>query len=221
MIPPEKNGEFVAAMEDVLEIYKLPYDSKHPVICMDEQPTQLLKETRIQLPLKPKSKARYDYEYERNGTAVSFMFTAPLENWRRVSVRQRRTRLDWAEEIRKLVDEDFPEAEKIILVMDNLNTHSAGSLYERFLPEEARRILDKLEIHYTPKHGSWLNIAEIELSVYTSQCLNRRIPELSDLRSEAESWYHDRNATEKHVDWQFTTEDARVKLKRLYPAIQS
>lgn len=220
MIPPENNGAFVAAMEDVLEVYKRPHDPKRPLVCMDEQPTQLIKETRVPLAAEPGKPERYECEYERNGTAVNFMFTAPLENWRRVSVRERRTKCDWAEEIRELVDRDFPDAEKIVLVMDNLNTHTPGALYERFAPEEARRILDRLEIHYTPKHGSWLNMAEIELSVFTRQCLDRRIPDLMTLQAEAVSWSTGRNGSGKGVDWHFTTSSARVKLKRLYPVIE-
>ena len=204
-------------MEDVLEVYKRQRNPLRPLVCMDEQPTQLIRETRIPLPVKPGEPTKYDYEYERGGTAVNFMFTAPLEDWRRVSVRERKTKKDWAEEIRELVDVDFPEAETIVLVMDNLNTHTPGALYEAFAPEEARRILERLEIHYTPKHGSWLNMAEIELSVFTRQCLDRRIPDLGTLRSEAAVWYRSRNASSKRVDWQFTTETARVKLKRLYP----
>lgn len=180
-------------MEDVLEVYKRPRDPLRPLVCMDEQPTQLLKETRTPLPAEPGEPVKYDYEYERNGTAANFMLTAPLENWRRVSVRERKTKIDWAEEIRQLVDRDFPAAETIVLVMDNLNTHSPGSLYEAFAPEEARRILERLEIHYTPKHGSWLDMAEIELSVFTRQCLCRRIPDLLTLRSEAAVWNANRN----------------------------
>ncbi len=220
MIPPEANGEFAAAMEDVLEVYKRPHDPKRPVVCMDEQPTQLIKETRRPMPCAPGSPAKYDYEYERNGTANNFMFTEPLGDWRKVNVRARKTKRDWAEEIRELVNVDYPDAEKIVLVMDNLNTHTPGALYEAFTPEEARRIRDRLEIHYTPRHGSWLNIAEIELSVFTRQCLARRMPELTALRSEAAAWSRDRNAAEKRVDWQFTTEKARIKLKRLYPQFQ-
>lgn len=210
----------MAAMEDVLEVYTRPHDPRHPVVCMDEQPTQLLKETRIPLPVEPGQPARFDYEYERNGTAANFMFTAPLESRRRVSVRERKTKRDWAEEIRTLVDVDFPNAEKIVLVQDNLNTHTPGALYERFAPEEARRILERLEFHYTPKHGSRLNIAEIELSVFTRQCLGRRMPDLETLRSEAASWSNQRNGSGKAVDWQFKTSKARVKLKRLYPVIK-
>jgi hypothetical protein len=207
-------------MEDVLEVYKRPYDPNRPVICMDEQPTQLIKETRIPLPGEPGRPECFDYEYERNGTANNFMFTEPLGDWRRANVRERKTKRDWAEEVKELLDEDYRDAQTIVLVMDNLNTHTAGALYEAFAPAEARRLLDRLEIHYTPKHGSWLNIAEIELSVFTRQCLGRRIPDLATLRSEAAAWSRDRNAAEKRVDWQFTTERARGKLKRLYPQVQ-
>lgn len=207
-------------MEDVLEVYKRPYDVKRPLICMDEQPTQLIKETRIPLPAEPGRPECFDYEYERNGTATNFMFTEPLGDWRKVSVRERKTKRDWAEEIKELLDEDYRDAQTVVLVMDNLNTHTAGALYEAFAPAEARGLLDRLEIHYTPKHGSWLNIAEIELSVFTRQCLGRRIPDLTTLRSEAAAWSRDRNAAEKRVSWQFTTEKARCKLKRLYPQVQ-
>jgi transposase len=220
VIPPETNGEFVAAMEDILEVYKRPRDAKRPLVCMDEQPMQLIKETRVPLPAVPGHPERYDYEYERNGTANNFMFTAPLEDWRKVSVRERKTKRDWAEEIRELVDVDFPQAEKIVLVMDNLNTHTPGALYEAFPPEEARRILERLEIHYTPKHGSWLNMAETELSVLTKQCLARRIPDVETLRAETSKWATARNAAAKRVNWRFTTTDARIKLERLYPQYQ-
>lgn len=204
-----------------MSVYKRPRNEKRPLVCMDEQPTQLIKETRIPLLAVPGRPERYDYEYERNGTANHFMFTAPLEDWRKVRVRERKTKCDWAEEIRDLVDVDFPQAEKIVLVLDNLNTHTAGALYEAFEPQEARRILDRLEIHYTPKHGSWLNMAEIELSVLTKQCLARRIPDIETLKAETSKWSTDRNAAAKRVDWQFTTKDARVKLKRLYPQFQT
>lgn len=221
MIPPDQDGEFVAAMEDILEVYKRPYDAKRPVVCMDEQPTQLIKETRVPLPLSPGTPARFDYEYERNGTANNFMFTEPLGDWRRVSVRERKTKLDWAAEIKHLLDVEYPKVEAVVLVMDNLNTHTPGALYDAFPPQEARRLLDRLEIHYTPKHGSWLNIAEIELSVFTRQCLDRHLPNLSTLRDEAAAWGKTRNTAKKSVDWQFTTEKARVKLKRLYPQFQN
>ena len=220
VIPPKQNAGFVANMEDVLELYKRPYNPAIPVICMDEQPTQLIKETRMKIPVEPGKPERVDYEYERNGTAVNFMFTEPLAGWRKVNVRERKTSIDWAYEIKELLDEDYPEVEKVILVCDNLNTHTIASLYEAFEPEEARRLAERLEIHYTPKHGSWLNVAEIELSVFTKQCLDRRIPDMATLQQEAKAWYRKRNANQKGVDWQFTTEDARVKLKRLYPQIQ-
>jgi hypothetical protein len=207
-------------MEDVLEIYKRPYNSGIPVICMDEQPTQLIKETRMKIAVEPGKPERVDYEYERHGTAANFMFTEPLGSWRKVNVRYRRTSIDWAYEIKELLDKDYPHAEKVILVCDNLNTHKSASLYESFEPKEARQLAERLEIHYTPKHGSWLNVAEIELSVFTKQCLDRRIPDMATLQQEAKVWYHKRNANQKAVDWQFTTEKARIKLKRLYPQIQ-
>ena len=220
MIPPEQDGDFVACMEDVLEVYRRPYDPAFPVVCMDEQPTQLIRETRLKRPVEPGRPERVDYEYERNGTAANFLFTEPLGGWRKVNVRERRTRRDWAQEIRGLLDVDYPDAQRVVLVCDNLNTHTPGSLYEAFEPAEARRLAERLEIHYTPKHGSWLNIAEIELSVFTRQCLDRRIPDVSALRSETMHWYIRRNTDQKSVDWQFTTDTARIKLKRLYPQIQ-
>ena len=207
-------------MEDVLEIYKRPYNPRVPVVCMDEQPTQLIKETRRKMALAPGQAERVDYEYERNGTAANFMFTEPLGRWRKVDVRERKTSVDWADEIRTLLNDDYPQAEKVILVCDNLNTHKVASLYEAFEPTQARQLADRLEIHYTPKHGSWLNVAEIELSVFTQQCLDRRIPDRTALQREAQAWYRKRNARQKAVDWQFKTEDARVKLKRLYPQIE-
>ena len=220
VIPPKQNADFVAHMEDVLEIYRRPYDPTVPVVCMDEQPTQLIKETRRKIAVGPGKAERVDYEYERNGTAVNFMFTEPLGRWRKVNVRERKTSVDWAQEIKALLDEEYPQAEKVILVCDNLNTHKVASLYETFDPKQARQLAERLEIHYTPKHGSWLNVAEIELSVFTGQCLDRRIPDRATLQQEARAWYRKRNAGQKAVDWQFTTENARVKLKRLYPQIQ-
>jgi hypothetical protein len=220
VIPPKQNAEFVANMENVLEIYKTPYNSAIPVICMDEQPTQLIKETRMKMTLEPGKPERVDYEYERNGTAANFMFTEPLGSWRKVNVRQQKTSIDWAYEIKELLDKDYPQAHKVVLVCDNLNTHKIASLYEAFDPQEALRLAKRLEIHYTPKHGSWLNVAEIELSVFTKQCLDRRIPDMTTLQQEAKAWYRKRNSNQKAVDWQFTTDDARVKLKRLYPQIQ-
>lgn len=207
-------------MEDVLAVYQRPYDPAIPQICMDEQPVQFIKETRRPLPGVPGHPARYDYEYERNGTASLFMFSQPLVGWRRVSLRDCKTALDWAEEIRLLLEEDFSEAAKIALVCDNLNTHTLASLYKAFAPEKARSLAERLEMHFTPKHGSWLNMAEIELSVLTTQCLHRRIPDLPTLRKETTAWQHRRNTGNKTIDWHFKTEDARIKLKRLYPQIK-
>jgi hypothetical protein len=220
VIPPKQNAEFVANMEDVLEIYKRPYNPAIPVICMDEQPTQLIKETRVKIPAEPGKSERVDYEYERNGTAANFMFTEPLGGWRKVNVRWQKTSVDWAYEVKELLDNDYPDVQKVVLVCDNLNTHKIASFYEAFEPEEALRLARRLKIHYTPKHGSWLNVAEIELSVFTKQCLDRRIPDMTTLQQEAKAWYSNRNANQKTVDWQFKTEDARIKLKRLYPQIQ-
>jgi len=220
VIPPKQNSHFVAHMEDVLDVYTRAYDCNAPVVCMDEQPTQLLKETRKPIQATPGRPARVDYEYERAGTAVSFLFTEALAGWRKVNVRERRTRLDWAQEIRELLEVDYPEAEKVVLVCDNLNTHAIGSFYEAFAPAVARGLIERLEIHHTPKHGSWLNIAECELSVFTGQCLDRRIANIQTLREEARHWYRERNARQKSVDWHFSTPDARIKLKRLYPQIQ-
>ena len=188
---------------------------------MDEQPVQLIQETRSPLPALPGHPLRMDYEYERNGTATVFLFTEPLQGHRQVHVRERRTATDWAEEIQHLLEVEYPEADRIRLVCDNLNTHKLGSLYEAFPPDTARRLAQRLEIHYTPKHGSWLNIAELELSVLTRQCLDRRIPDLDTLRQETHAWETRRNTAQKGVDWQFTTPDARIKLQRLYPQIQT
>ncbi len=208
-------------MEDILDVYCSPYNPKRPQICMDEQPRQLIKEIRKSISVGPGKPAREDYEYERNGTANIFMFVEPLGGWRHVNITERRTSVDWAHQIRELLDIHYSEAECIRLVVDNLNTHKIASLYEAFEPEEARRLAQRLEIHYTPKHGSWLNIAEIELSVLTQQCLDRRIPDIENLEKETKKWVCERNEQQKGVDWQFTTEDARIKLKHLYPRIQS
>lgn len=221
MIPPEQNGEFVARMEDLLDTYCLPDDPRIPLVCMDEQPVQLLRETRAPLPARPGQPPREDYEYERNGTANIFMFTAPLRGHRQVHVRAQRTAADWAREIQHLLEVEYPAAARIRLVCDNLNTHKLGSLYETFDPETARRLAQRLEIHYTPTHGSWLNIAELELRVLTRQCLDRRIPDPDTLRQETQAWETQRNTAQKGVDWQFTTPDARIKLRRLYPQIQT
>ena len=220
VIPPEKNAEFVACMEDVLDLYCLAYDPEIPLVCMDEQPLQLIKEIKEPLPMQPGETLKYDYEYERNGAANNFMFTEPLGSWRKVNIRERKTMIDWAHEIKELLDIDYPNVKKVRLVCDNLNTHKIASLYEAFEPQEARRLAQRLEIHYTPKHGSWLNVAEIELSVLTNQCLRRRIPDLQTLKNETKSWERDRNANQKSIDWQFITDDARIKLKRLYPQIK-
>jgi DDE superfamily endonuclease len=221
VIPPEHSGEFVAHMEDVLDVYQTPYDPQVPMVCMDEQPMQLIKETRQPLPAVPGKPEKVDYEYERNGTANIFMFTEPLNGTRHVHVTEHRTAVDWANEIRDLLEVRYPEAARVRLVCDNLNTHGIGSLYEAFPPEQARKLASRLEIHHTPKHGSWLNIAEIELSVLTMQCLDRRLPDMETLTKETQQWEQRRNESQKGVDWQFSTLDARIKLKRLYPQIQS
>lgn len=220
MIPPEKNAEFVAAMEDVLEVYQRPYDSRCPVVCLDETSKQLVCETQIPIPAKPGTPARQDYEYKRNGVANLFMLFEPLAGWRHVEVTDRRTKVDFAHVVKKLVDELDPDAKKIVLVMDNLNTHKLGSLYEAFEPQEARRMIEKLEIHHTPKHGSWLNMAETELAALAKQCLKRRIATKKKLENEVDAWTQQRNSSQATVDWQFKTEDARIKLKKLYPSIQ-
>ena len=207
-------------MEDVLDVYTRERDEKRPLVCMDECPKQLIGETRTPLPVKPGQPACFDTEYVRNGTCDIFMFVAPLEGWRRAEITEQRRREDLAEQVRKLVDDDFPHAEKIILVMDNLNTHNAASLYERFRPEEAKRIKDKLEIHYTPKHGSWLNMAEVELNVINNQGLSARIPTIERMRKETGAWNRRRNREACKINWRFTTADARIKLKRLYPQFE-
>ena len=220
MLPPKANAGFVAAMEDVLEVYALPYDERRPVVCMDEGGKQLIGEVRPPLPVRPGSPQREDYEYKREGMANLFMVFEPLAGGRRVEVTERKTNQDFARLIRRLVDEWYPGAEKVVLVLDNLSTHGPAALYETFEPAEARRLVERLEIHYTPKHGSWLNVAEMELSVLARQCLDRRIPDLEALRREVAAWVAARNAAVAKVDWQFTTADARVKLKRLYPSIE-
>jgi hypothetical protein len=207
-------------MEDVLEVYKRPYDERNPQICMDEASKQLLGETRAVIPAKPEQPERYDYEYERHGVCNLFLACEPLAGKRYVSVRSRRTKQDWAHFLRELVDVHYAPAEKIILVMDNLNTHVIGSLYETFAPAEARRLVEKLEIHYTPKHASWLNMAEIELSVLTQHGLSHRVASQEELHRQVEAWQSARNQKAVKVDWRFTTADARIKLKHLYPSIE-
>jgi hypothetical protein len=208
-------------MEDVLEVYKRPYDPDRPVVCLDETSKQLIGEVQISVPAVPGQVARYDYEYVRNGVANIFMVSEPLAGNRNVEVTQRRTKKDWAMFVRKISDELYPNAGKIVLVEDNLNTHSPASLYEAFEPVEAKRIADRFEFHYTPKHGSWLDMAEIELGILGRQCLlSRRIDNIDDLSREVKAWQTTRNAAKAKVNWQFTTEDARIKLKRLYPSIE-
>jgi hypothetical protein len=205
-------------MEDVLELYQQPYNPAYPVVRMDEKPYQLLNEAREPIPMKQGKPKRIDNEYIREGTCSIFIFVEPLRGWRDIAARERRTGIDWAQETKRMI-ERYPEAEKIRLIMDNLNTHTIASFYKAFSAPEARELAKRLEIHYTPKHGSWLNIAEIELSVLERQCLGRRIPNIELLRQELSAWNKDRNANQKGVDWQFTTSDARIKLKRLYPVI--
>lgn len=205
-------------MEDVLELYEEPYDPLRPVVCFDEMPVQLVGETRVPQPVAPGKAARYDYEYKRNGTANLFMHLEPKAGRRQVNVTDRRTKLDFAAQMKALTDEYYPEAEKIRVVMDQLNTHGPASLYEAYAPAEARRILRRLEFHHTPKHASWLNQAEIEFSVLSGQCLDRRIPDKETLEGEIDTWEAERNEAKATVDWRFTNEDARTKLNRLYPA---
>jgi len=206
-------------MEDTLEVYQRPYDSQRPLVCLDETSKQLIAETRVPIAARPGQPGRHDYEYRRNGTANLFMMFAPLEGWRHVKVTDRRTAVDYAQVLKELSDTHFPGSAKIVLVQDNLNTHKPASLYEAFPPAEARRLVERFEWHYTPKHGSWLDMAESELSVLSSQCLNRRIPDQQVLKEEVEAWEVDRNKKHAKANWQFTTADARVKLKRLYPAL--
>jgi hypothetical protein len=221
VIPPKADAEFVAAMEDVLEVYHRPYDESRPLVCLDEASKQLVGEVVEPIPAEPGQPQRYDYEYVRNGTANLFMVTMPLLGWRAVHVTERRTAVDFAEVVRWLVEEVHEEAEKVVLVMDNLNTHKLASLYEAFPPERARRIAERLEIHHTPKHGSWLNMAEIELSVLAGQCLDRRIESREELEREVAAWEEERNERQVGVKWRFTTADARIKLRHLYPAVQT
>ena len=223
-------------MEDVLEVYQRQFGDNEVLVCLDETSKQQVKETRLPRPLRPGAAGSFDYEYERNGVSNLFMLFAPLEGWRRVGVTDRRTKVDWAHQVKKLLDEDYPDKDypdkdypdkdypdkdRIVLVMDNLNTHHPASLYEAFEPMEARRIAERLEIHYTPKHGSWLNMAEIEIGVLARQCLDRRIPDQEVLRREVNAWQDQRNRDMVRVDWRFTINDARIKLKSLYPAIQN
>jgi hypothetical protein len=220
VIPPQADAEFVAEMEDVLDVYERPYDPRRPVVNMDEQPVQLVREVRRPLAVEPGRPRRYDHEYERAGTACVFLFTEALAGWRDVSVRPQRTAVDWAQEVATLLEGRYAQAEKVILICDQLNTHGIASLYKAFPAERARRLARRLEIHYTPKHGSWLNLAECELSILTRHCLRNRTPSLRALARKVTAWAQDRNARQRGVDWQFTTPDARIKLKRLYPQVQ-
>ncbi len=218
VIPPEADAEFVACMEDVLETYAQPYDAAFPVVCMDEQPVQLTKETREPIAATREHPQRVDYEYERAGTACIFMFAEPLSGWRKVSARPRRTKVDWALEMEELLRTRYADVEKVILICDNLNTHTRGAFYEVFEAKKARELVRRIEFHYTPKHGSWLNIAENELSSMTRQSISgRRIENIEMLRAETSAWADSSNEKQRGVDWQFTVENARVKLKSLYP----
>lgn len=222
VIPPEQDAEFVACMEEVLETYAKPYDSQHPVVCMDEQPVQLLKETRVPMAATKDHGKRVDYEYERNGTASIFMFAEPLAGFRRATARRQRTKQDWALELASLLDSRYANCERVTLVLDNLNTHTKGAFYEAFEPAVAKSYLQRIEFVYTPKHGSWLNVAECELSCLTSQCLaGRRIGELDELQTEIGVWAQRTTKNQRGVDWQFKIDDARTKLARLYPKIKT
>lgn len=220
VIPPNADAEFVACMDDVLEVYSQPYDTAFPVVCMDEQPVQLTKETREPISATKEHPRRIDYEYERAGTACIFMFAEPLSGWRQVRARPQRTKVDWALEMEALLGTRYADAEKVKLVCDNLNTHTRGAFYEAFEASKARELVRRIEFHYTPKHGSWLNIAENELSSMTRQCIGtKRMESIEMLRTETSAWADNSNEKQRGVDWQFTIEKARVKLKSLYPNI--
>jgi hypothetical protein len=219
-IPPKEDAAFVCNMEDVLEVYKRPYDPKRPLICMDEMPKQLLADLREPIAVGPGHSARSDYEYQRNGVADLFMLCEPLQGKRFIQVEKQRRRIEWAQVMRYLADELYPEAERIVVVMDNLNTHTPAAFYQVYEPEEARRLIQRFEFHFTPKHGSWLNMAEIELSALARQCLDRRLPDIETLLREVQAWQDQRNSEVVKVRWQFTTADARIKLRHLYPRIQ-
>jgi hypothetical protein len=220
-IPPKQSAEFVYHLEDILEVYQRSYDPRRPVVCLDETFKQLIGQTREPLRLRPGSVERFDHVYQRNGVASLFVAVEPLVGWRAIEVTEQRRRVEWSEFVRSLLDGQYRRAEKVVLVMDQLNTHTAASLYEAFPPAEARRLAEKLEIHHTPKHGSWLNMAEIELSALGRQCLARRIGCRNTLKREIQAWVRERNRRKSAVDWQFTTADARIKLRRLYPSFQS
>ena len=220
MIAPQANAHFVAAMERVLDVYRRAYNPARPVVCMDETPRQLIRETRLPIPARPGQCERHDYEYQRCGVCNVFMATEPLAGKRMTTVTERKTKIDWATFLHEIA-RHYTEAEKITLVMDNLSTHSPGALYEAYPPEQAKALWDRFEFVYTPKHGSWLNVAEIELNVMIKQCLNRRIDTIEELREEVAAWQGSRDRLRAKVDWQFTTQDARIKLKRLYPTFDA
>ncbi len=217
MIPPQANAEFVYRMEDILDLYTQPYDAKRPVICLDETSRQLISEVRTPIPMQPGQPAKYDHQYRREGVCSLFMFFEPLTGWREVKVRARRTKKDWVQCLKEVVEEHFNDTVVVRVVQDNLNTHNPSAFYEIFDPAEAKQILDRLEFHYTPKHASWLNMVEIELSVLNRQCLKQRISTAQRLQEEVNAWASHRNEHCKTVDWHFTTTDARIRLKRLYP----
>ena len=221
VIPPEADAEFAAHMEDVLEVYSRAYDPKVPVVCMDEQPVQLVEEVKVPIAATREHPKRVDYEYKRAGVANVFLFAEPLAGWREIAVRSRKTKADWAWEMGRLMEGRYADCEKVIVVCDNLNTHTMGAFYEVFEPARARAIVSRIEFHYTPKHGSWLNIAENELSCFTRQCVvGRRFGNEEELREQATAWYEDLNATQRGVDWQMKIDDARIKLKSIYPKIK-
>ncbi len=219
VIPPEQSSEFVANMERVLDVYKRPYDPENPVICMDESPKQLIEEGRTSIKMKPGQEARVDYEYIRHGVVNIFMANEPLRGKRFTEVTEFKTKRDWALFVKRIADEEYADAKKITLVMDNFKTHVASAFYETFEPKEAKRIWDRFEFIYTPKHGSWLNMAEIELHVLNGQCLNRHIATIEKVKEEVDAWQSNRNNKNSKINWQFTTKDARIKLKKLYPSI--
>ncbi len=220
MIPPEQNADFVAAMENVLDVYRRPYNPSFPVVCMDETPRQLIRETRTPIASRPGQHERHDYEYERCGVCNVFMASEPLAGKRMTKVTERKTKTDWAQFLRDIA-QCYPDAQRITLVMDNLNTHTPGALYQTFAPQQAKALWDRFELINTPKHGSWLNVAEIELNVMIRQCLNRRIDSVQEVQAEVSSWQNHRDNLQAKVNWQFTTEDARVKLHRLYPTVET
>jgi hypothetical protein len=219
VIAPQKNGEFVANMERVLDVYKRRYNADYPVVCMDESPKQLIKETRHSEGMKPGRQTRIDYEYKRCGVCNVFIANEPLNGKRFIDVMEQKTKKEWASFIKRISDQWYPKAKKITLVMDNLNTHTAGSLYETFEPAEAKRLWERFEFIYTPKHGSWLNMAEIELNVLNGQCLNRHVDTIDQVKKEVAAWQKQRNNKNNKINWHFSTKDARIKLKKLYPSV--